>query len=161
MPRIYPQSFLVSDGQHNGSEDPIEMALRASSLDIPIHVVGVGDPNPPSNISIGEVFVRDKAYPDEPFEVEALLQATSVGEQGTNQVQVDLVQQQIDGRTGKPGNQQVVKSKQVVLPEDGGRIRLDFDHTVNQPGRYIYTVKNRGFCRTRLTSKTTLCSPVN
>ena len=133
---------LISDGQHNGSEDPVEMALRALSLEIPIHVVGVGDPNPPSNISIAEVLVRDKAYPDEPFEVEALLQATaSADEQGLGQVQVELVQQLINERTGKPGDEQIVKTLSVELPEGGGRVRLDFDQTVNQPGRYVYTVR--------------------
>lgn len=133
---------LVSDGQHNGSEDPVEMALRAASLDIPIHVIGVGDPNPPRNIAVTEVFVRDKAYPDEPFEVEALLQATSSdNDSGSEQVQVDLVEQQINDRTGRPGNEKVVKSKSVTLPTGGGRVRLDFDHTVNRPGRYVYTVR--------------------
>ena len=133
---------LISDGQHNGSEDPIEMALRASSMEIPIHVVGIGDPNPPRNISITEVFVRDKAYPDEPFEVEALLQSTSSSEpSGNQQINVDLVEQQINDRTGKPGNERIVQSKSISLPDGGGRIRLDFDHTVNQPGRYVYTVR--------------------
>ena len=53
------------------------MAIRASSLDVPIHVVGIGDPILLKISRSRKFFVRDKAYPDEPFEVEALLQATS------------------------------------------------------------------------------------
>ena len=29
----------------------------------------------------------------------------------------------------------------VNVPETGGRIRVDFDHILNQPGKYIYTVQ--------------------
>ncbi len=133
---------LVSDGQHNGSEDPIEMALRAATLDIPIHVVGIGDPNPPRNIAVTEVFVRDKTYPDEPFEVEALVQASSFGDAGMpDQINLELIQQAINQRTGEAENEQIIDTRKIDLPETGGRIRIDFDHTVSQPGRYIYTVR--------------------
>ncbi len=65
--------LLISDGQHNGGEDPIELAKKAAALDLPIYVVGAGDPNPPKNLSVNEVYVRERAYPDEPFEIEAVL----------------------------------------------------------------------------------------
>ena len=134
---------LISDGQHNGSEDPVEIASRAQSQGIPIYVIGVGDPNPPRNLSVSEVFVRNKAYPDEPFEVEAILQVNSSGDQGDmpGQLTVDLVQQRFNERTGQMEDQQIIQSKQVDVPENGGRIRVDFDHTLSDPGRYTYTVQ--------------------
>ncbi|MCH2183612.1 MAG: VWA domain-containing protein [Mariniblastus sp.] len=134
---------LISDGQHNGSEDPIEIASRAQSLGIPIYVIGVGDPNPPRNVSVNEVFVRSKAYPDEPFEVEAILQVNSSGDRGgmPGQLAVDLVQQRFNERTGQMEDRQIIQSKQVDVPEKGGRIRVDFDHTLSEPGRYTYTVQ--------------------
>lgn len=133
---------LITDGQHNGSEDPVELARKAANLGIPIFVVGVGDPNPPKNIAVNEVYVRDKAYPDEPFEIEAILQTTQVSDEGMPpQVEVQLVQQRIDARTGKPGAESKVKSKSVDVPPNGGRIRVDFDHILNQPGDYVYTIK--------------------
>ncbi len=134
--------LLVSDGQHNGSEDPIEMALRAESLGIPIYVVGVGDPNPPRNIAVTEVFVRDKTYPDEPFEIEALLQATSSsGIDLPDQIAISLVEQKVNERTGELESAKVIQTNPVQLPDNGGRVRIDFAHTVNQPGRYVYTVR--------------------
>ena len=134
--------LLVSDGQHNGSEDPIEMARQAAALDIPIYVVGIGDPNPPRNISVAEVFVRNKTYPDEPFEIEALLQASSFADAGLpEQVAVELIQRRINEQTGQMEPGQKVQSLNVSLPENGGRARVDFAHTVNQPGRYVYTVQ--------------------
>ncbi len=134
--------LLISDGQHNGSEDPLEIAKKASALGIPIIAVGVGDPNPPKNLAVNEVYVREKAYPDEPFEIEAILQTSQVGDEGMPpRIEVDLVQQRVDPRTGKPGAPEQVKSKDVDVPPNGGRIRVDFDQVLNQPGKYIFTVQ--------------------
>ncbi|MFK7766562.1 MAG: hypothetical protein AB8B55_05025 [Mariniblastus sp.] len=131
---------LISDGQHNGGEDPLEIAQKAASLEIPIFVIGVGDPNPPKNLSVNEVYVRDKAYPDEPFEIEAILQTSQVGDTGMpSRIEVQLIQQAVDS-TGKPGTPEQVKTKEVEVPINGGRIRVDFDHVLNQPGKYVYSV---------------------
>ena len=54
---------LISEGQHNGSGDPLEIAEKAGALDIPIYTIGLGDPNPPKNVAVKEVYVRNKAYP--------------------------------------------------------------------------------------------------
>ena len=106
-------------------------------------MIGVGDPNPPRNLSVNEVFVRSKAYPDEPFEVEAILQINSMGNAGDmpGQLTVDLVQQRFNERTGQMEDRQVIQSTQVDVPDNGGRIRVDFDHTLSDPGRYTYTVQ--------------------
>lgn len=133
---------LVTDGQHNGSEDPTELAKKAANLGVPIHVIGVGDPNPPKNISVNEVYVREKAYPDEPFEIEAILQTTQVSDAGLPpQIEVQLIQQLVDPSSGKLGSQTPVKSQSVDVPTNGGRIRIDFDHILNAPGKYVYTVQ--------------------
>ena len=134
--------ILITDGQHNGTEDPLEIARKAASLGIPIFVVGVGDPNPPKNLAVNEVYVRDQAYPDEPFEVEAILQTSQVGEEGMpSKIDVELVQQKVDDVSGKPGAPQAIKTKSVDVPPTGGRIRVDFDHILSLPGKYIYTVQ--------------------
>ena len=132
--------ILVSDGQHNGSEDPIEIAKRAATLDIPIFVVGLGDPNPPKNIAVNEIFVRDRAYPDEPFEVEAMLQVSSMGgaAEMPDTINVQLVEQKIDAETGKTESEKVIESRDLPMPTSGGRIRVDFQQTLGEPGRYAY-----------------------
>lgn len=132
--------ILVSDGQHNGSEDPIEIAKRAATLDIPIFVVGIGDPNPPKNIAVNEIFVRDRAYPDEPFEVEAMLQVSSLGGSAEmpDTINVQLVEQKIDELTGKTASEKVIESRDLPVPARGGRIRVDFQQTLGEPGRYAY-----------------------
>src|SRR5690606_7796042 len=66
---------LVSDGQHNGSSDPLELADNAKSLGIPIYPVAVGDPARPTKLAVTDVYARGSARPGEPFEIEALLYA--------------------------------------------------------------------------------------
>ena len=132
---------LLSEGQHNGPEDPIELAEKAASLGIPIFAVGIGDPNPPRNLKISEVYVRNKAYPDEPFEVESVLQTSRRNQTGLPpKVTVTLNEQRIDPASGSSGVANVVASREVDVPEDGGRIRVDFGHVNKVPGRYVYTV---------------------
>ena len=133
---------MVGDGQHNGSEDPIAIAREAASRGVPIFVVGVGDPNPPRNISVNEVYVREKAYPDEPFEVEAILQTTRVGDEGVpSELPIELLQQQVDEVTGKLGPAISVVTQTINPPAAGGRIRVDFSHVLGMPGKYTFTVK--------------------
>ena len=132
---------LVSDFQHNGSEDPIELAERAGALGIPIYTVGVGDPNPPKNLSVNEVYVRNKAYPNEPFEIEAILQTSQTGREGLpGQIKVNLLQRRLDPRTGELGEPEQINVKDVNVPQDGGRIRVDFEHVLGLPGKYVYVV---------------------
>jgi hypothetical protein len=133
---------LISEGQHNGSEDPVAIARKAAEQGVAIYTVGVGDPNPPRNLSVNEVYVREKAYPDEPFEIEAVLQSTRVGDEGIPaELQVELIQQRVNEASGKLGPPEKVKQQVVSPPETGGRIRVDFAHVLGQPGKYVFTVQ--------------------
>ena len=132
---------LLSEGQHNGDEDPIELADKAAGLGIPIFTVGVGDPNPPKNLAISEIYVRNKAYPNEPFEIEAVLQTSRRDETGLPpQLNVSLLEQKVNPNTGKFDNARTLKTRAIDIPVSGGRVRIDFDHVTNQPGKYVYTV---------------------
>jgi hypothetical protein len=134
--------LLVTDGQHNGSKDPREIAARAGELGVPIYAVGVGDPRPPKNLAVTEVYVRERAYPNEPFEVESVLQTTDREQtQLPSQVEVRLLQQSVDARSGKLLDPQIIQSVNADVPDQGGRVRVNFDHVLDQPGQYIYTVQ--------------------
>lgn len=134
---------LVSEGQHNGGEDPVELARRAGELEIPIFTVGIGDPTPARNLTVVDVTVRSQAYPDEPFEIETLLQANLPAEdqERGGKLKVDLVQERIDPTTGERRDPQIVESRDIDVPEKNGRIRLDFSHVLREPGQYVYTLK--------------------
>ena len=131
--------LLISDFQHNGSEDPIELARKAAALGIPIFGIGLGDPNPPRNITVSEVYVRNKAYPNEPFEIEGLVQVNNLSGE-LNQLNIELRQQRIDPRTGAPGDFESVTTKAFPVPDSGGRIRVDFEHVLELPGKYVFSL---------------------
>jgi hypothetical protein len=134
--------ILVTDGQHNGSENPLDLARRAGTMDKPIFVVGVGDPHPPKNLAVSEIYTRDRAYPDEPFEIEAVLQTSQVGERGLpGNVEVQLLQQRVDEKSRELGPPEKIDSKSVALPTAGGRTRVEFEHILNRPGNYVFTVE--------------------
>lgn len=136
---------IVSDGQHNGSEDPRVMAKRAGELEIPVFTIGVGDPNPRRNFSVEEVFVRSQVYPGESFEIESLVQANlpeNDSARGT-EMEVALLQRSV-GSDGKAVGQGTEVAKQnVAVPAIGSRIRVDFDHVIAEPGNYVFSVVAR------------------
>lgn len=129
---------IAGDGQHNGPEDVLSLLRDESSKkNIPIFTVGVGDPSRPRNLSVTDVYVREKAQPNEQFEIEALLYAEDVQQ---SQVDVELIQHQI-GSDGNSTGEQVVDTAAVNVPANGGRMRVDFSHVVAVPGKYTYTIK--------------------
>ncbi|MGI9517543.1 MAG: hypothetical protein ACR2NP_10875 [Pirellulaceae bacterium] len=129
--------ILTSDGQHNGSEDPLELAYKARDLGIPIITVGVGDPSRPKNLSVSKLYVRDRVPVNEPFEIEA---AMYVEDFDGSQIQVDLLEHPI----AADGTQEAgvsIDSANLDVPSGGGRIRSSFQHTVRQPGTFAYSVR--------------------
>jgi hypothetical protein len=129
---------LIGDGQHNGAENPLEFAEKSASLNIPIFTVGVGDPTRPTNLTLTDLYVQSTERPDEPFEIEALLYAQDLAE--TNAT-VELIESEINPRTGQPENERIVESREVQFPERGGRVRIDFQQTVTKPGKYVYKLR--------------------
>ncbi len=128
---------IGSDGQHNGSEqDVLELAREAAKKNIPIFTIGVGDPSRPRNISVTDVYVRDKAQPNEPFEIEALFYAEDVQE---SDVEVELIQQELDG-SGQVASETSIATEKLPIVS-GGRLRLNFQQTVRVPGQFSYVVK--------------------
>ncbi len=128
---------LASDGQHNGSEDPLELAYKAKDLGIPIFTIGVGDPSRPKNLSVTQLYVRDRVPVNEPFEIEA---AMYVEDFDGGSVEVDLLEHPI----AEDGSQQPgvpIASKTLEVPEGGGRLRANFEHISRQPGTYRYSVR--------------------
>ena len=128
---------LASDGQHNGSEDPLELAYKAKDLGVPIFTIGVGDPSRPKNLSVTKLYVRDRVPVNEPFEIEA---AMYVEDFDGSQIQVELLEHEI-GSDGTNQTGVVIETVDVDVPTGGGRVRHSFQHTVRQPGTFAYTVR--------------------
>ncbi len=134
--------ILLSDGQHNSSEDPLALAQRAARRDVPIYVIGVGDPARPRNVAVDEVYVRSKVRPAEPFTIEALVRGEDLG---TESITLQLIEQPLDPENQQPlGSPRELQTKQLQLPEGQGRIRLNFEHSQTEPGVYGYRIVAAG-----------------
>ncbi len=55
-------------------------------------------------------------------------------------IQVRLVQQRVDTRTGEPERLNKLRRRMFLSRNIGGRIRVDFDHVLNRPGKYLFSV---------------------
>ncbi|HMP69478.1 MAG TPA: vWA domain-containing protein [Pirellulaceae bacterium] len=128
---------IASDGQHNGSESDLQdLARQAQEKGIPIYTVGVGDPTRPRNIAITDVYVRDKAQPNEPFEIEVLFQLEDIQE---SEIAVELIEHELNA-AGESASEKVVATE--TLNNDGqGRQRIKFQRVVRTPSMLKYTVK--------------------
>ncbi|MEQ8787859.1 MAG: hypothetical protein RIC55_16255 [Pirellulaceae bacterium] len=139
MLAVNPLSSIVifTDGQHTGSEDPLEVADEAAAKDVRLFIVGLGDPSRPRNLRVSNVYVRPEVWPDEPFEIEAVLSAQGIA---GRTVQLDLIEQTV-AEGGQAGADRVVQRSEVLIPAEGGLVRTTFSHTAAQPGRYLYSVR--------------------
>lgn len=132
---------LATDGQDNGGEDPLAMAERAGELGIPIFVIGVGDPSRPMNRRVAEVYLREKVPIREPFEIEALIDVEGSAD---GSIDVALRQHRIDPETGEDLPGPLVELTQIEVPENGGRVRVSFEHHIDETGLFAYSVSIDG-----------------
>jgi hypothetical protein len=126
--------ILISDGQHTTPDNPVEIARRAKEMGVPIFVLGVGDPGRPKNLFVSDVYVRSKVQPSEPFEIESVIYAQNIPDKT---VTVELLR----GKGKETTELQSIKSETVPVPEEGGRIPVDFSDTLIEPGEYVYSVR--------------------
>ncbi len=129
--------LLISDGQHTTPDDPVEIAKKAKEMGIPIYVIGMGDPNKAKNILITDVYVGGTAQPNEPFEIRCDLHTENVTQ---SEITVELIQESVSEADGSTTDRKTIKSKQVPVAPEGGRIQVSFYATVSTPGKYVYTV---------------------
>ncbi len=129
---------MFTDGQHTGKDDPRVAAREARDRGVPLLIVGVGDPSRPRNLKATDLYVRQQVWQDEPFEIDAMVVAQGLE---AREVRVELVEQKISDADGTAGSGTVVATQQLAIPEAGGRLRVQFSHSVKESGRFKYTVK--------------------
>lgn len=129
---------MFTDGQHTGKDDPRAAAREARDRGIPLLIVGVGDPARPRNLKATDLYVRQQVWQDEPFEIDAMVVAQGLD---AREVRVELIEQKINDSDGSAGSGTVVATQQLAIPDAGGRLRVQFSHSVRESGRFKYTVK--------------------
>ena len=129
---------LFSDGQHNGDDDVLEIAKVAAKKKIPIFCIGIGDPTRPMNVEISDLFVRETVRPDEPFEIEGIVNFDQLTEP---MIAVDLYQHPVDPDSGTVSDEKsLIDSREITIDPETNRARVDFQHTLNVPGKYAYSL---------------------
>jgi len=121
--RIMQGVVLVSDGAHNGTGDPVEVA---ASLKVPVYTVGVGNEEGFNDLQIAGIRVSDFAFKNTP--VDADVQINVFGFQGTK-IPVIL----------KCENE-VIQTKNLDVKDKSESIKIVFRFTPRTVGTFNYTV---------------------
>jgi len=132
---------LFSDGQHTAGGALAEAARDAKAKKIPLLVVGTGDPTPPRNLSISDLYADPQVWKDDPFELQATITSEGVGPE-TVEVEFYELGGFGDGAGGvEDGSETSIETRTVQLPEEDGPLRLSFRHSPGKPGRHAYGVR--------------------
>jgi hypothetical protein len=116
---------LVSDGRNNSGLDPVEVARRYAARGIPIHTIGVGDPEPPRNAWITAPPGPKEALREEVVSFDATVRAEGLaGKQG----RVEL----LGAREGQ--SMRVLTTAPVDLPDDGEAATVRLNHAFEEAG---------------------------
>ena len=126
---------VFSDGQHTAPGDLAGIATEARARKVPLLVVGVGDPVPPRNLMVGDLYADPHVWKDDPFELQVTLRAEGVGQETVEVEFFEIVGQ------GEGAAETVLETRAVPLPADDGPVRLTFRHTPTEPGRRFYSVR--------------------
>ncbi len=124
--------ILVSDGRNNSGLDPVDVAQRYATRGIPIHTIGVGDPEPPRNAWIIGPGGPKEALREEEVGFDVTLRAE--GLEGKS-ARVELLGS-LDGGPFQPLATQVAE-----LPENGEGQRVRVFHAFRDAGDWTLKFK--------------------
>ena len=70
--------MVLTDGQHNAQSDLTAPATVAKQRGVPFLILGLGDPERPSNLQVAEIYADPQVWKNDPFEIQATLRAQGV-----------------------------------------------------------------------------------
>ncbi len=136
--RLTSSVLVLTDGQHNAQSDLTTVAAQAKERQVPLLVVGLGDPERPTNLQVAEIYADPQVWKNDPFEIQATLRSQGLD---ASTVEVSLLEVTPPEDADQPLEEKVLEVKEVTLPEDGGQVRLSFTHRPEMEGLRSYTVK--------------------
>ena len=127
-------AIVLSDGGFNQGLSAESAARYAADRDLPVYVVGIGDPSAPRNIRIAEVLAPQSAFKQDPFAITVRL--ASEGLDGQT-IPVELRE-----RNASSGGAGRLVDRKIVTIAEGGRIDpIVFERRPRRVGRYTYSVE--------------------
>ncbi|MHB1156420.1 MAG: vWA domain-containing protein [Phycisphaerales bacterium] len=115
---------LITDGQNTEGDDPLVAADELASQSIPVYPIGIGDPAPPRNLRLVELWAPDSVFRDDPFLIQ--VQVAAEGFAGrTIPVRFSLQSVNPDGSAG-PST--ILETRNVTFTSDNDTQRLRLEH---------------------------------
>lgn len=127
---------LLTDGQHNDGDDPLDVVEAARQQKAPLFPIGIGDPAEPRNWRVAELWAPDTVFRDDPFVIQVRVQATGAGGRPAT---VELLQKSATAEGADPGR--VVATKTVALDPASGVGSVAFEQKLTAAGACIYTAR--------------------
>ncbi len=125
---------VVTDGRLNAgiaTESAIELAGKRG---IPIHVIPLGGIERPRNLRMNRLQAPTHTYPKDAFSLQAFLQGTGFSGKTIN---VELLRKpDVDG-----AESQSLEVREVNVEKDNEPIPVSFNQTLEDAGRFLYTVR--------------------
>jgi len=122
---------VISDGGFNWGESIEVLGQYASSRNIPVHTIGVGDASLPRNVRISEFSAPANTFVKDPF-----LFTVKIESQGLDSelLELELTERLADS----PGNSVLVTARTIAAGANGQTQALSFEHRNENPGRFAY-----------------------
>ena len=132
---------IFTDGNANAGVDFREAVSAAQDATIPIHLVGVGSSQRPTNARVVDIEAPAKVYPGDMFTIRGFIQAYGMSGKGLT---VKLLSQPADA----VDDEQVVPAKEgeqiVALGPEGEVSTVEFQVTPDEMGRRRYVISIDG-----------------
>lgn len=125
--------LMLTDGRFNRGERTSQIARALQGHNVPLYVVGVGDPAEPVNLRVAELSAPKSAFKNDPFRVSAKIEAIGL----TGQAVTAELWQRREG-VGEPKR---VGEKQLEVSGNGILPPVVFEEKVDTPGEVNYTLK--------------------
>ncbi|MHC4067607.1 MAG: hypothetical protein ACYSUI_24320, partial [Planctomycetota bacterium] len=126
--------IVLTDGGFTESDSLESLSAIVREYEVPLHLVGVGDPSPPENVRVVELSAPQSAFAQDPFEITAHLSAT--GLEG-RPIEIALYERAADGT----GAAKRAETRQVAVASDGALDPVAFTRRAPRVGRWIYRVE--------------------
>lgn len=127
--------IFLTDGQTTDGDSLAKAAESAKRADVPLYLVGIGDPQPPRNVELADMEVDDVAFVDDVIPFAARL--TSQGFEG-EELTLRLLEQ-----TTPNGQPRLLTTKSIKAPPDGKTIRIpELDHRPRETGEITYIIES-------------------
>jgi len=124
--------IMLTDGGFTDADAFETVAAVVGEHDLPLHLVGIGDPAPPQNVRVVEVNAPESAFASDPFQITAHLSATELT---GRTVDVELFERSADG-----GEARRVAGQQLTVTGDGALPPVTFTRARQRVGRWLYRV---------------------